>query len=95
MNYWEDKWGGIDNIPTTNKKESENNKTVNSRRKEDKYKTLKLTKEEKNILTTQLAYRCVELDKIIKEKAKEDENFNNQYELKKTLETILNKLYIV
>ena len=56
-------------------------------------KSLELTAEEAEILATQLACRCDQLDVYIREKAAKGGNFDDTYELKKKLQNIMERLY--
>lgn len=56
-------------------------------------KILKLTTEEAEILTTQLACQCDRLDETIKNRAAKGLDFDDTYELKKTLKSIMDRLY--
>lgn len=56
-------------------------------------KMLELSSEEIEMLALQLSARCDELDKYIQEKAKNGQNFDSTYELKKSLLSIRDRLY--
>lgn len=56
-------------------------------------KILELTAEEAEMLTTQLACNCDRLDEYIKNRAAKGLDFDETYELKKKIKSIMERLY--